>query len=590
MKSNEIVKILNDFNRSEYQKVLITGSWGIGKTKYVKDFMENQKNITTYYLSLFGKKDINSILQELYFHIIEDAYVKKSINSIKEKLKSVDFSYFGFSLSIPFIEDLHKKINKELDRKDTTCIFIFDDLERKHNDLCIKEVFGLIDSLSKISNIKTVLITAKEQLDDNSKKDFENYEEKAIDRTYKIEEYSDDAPVNILGKDIWDVIDRIAEEFKFKNLRTFEKTNLFIKEIINVLGEEVFTNKFTKADLYRMAFASVLFKIEHKNKKILLDTGDETNNSYMQAFYEDNGDLGVIGYLNDYILKNSLDNTMSKNVFHYIRNWFETGTYNKEIILKSIESINSFEENPQNFYSSEQEILSFINLSRDYIMSLKGNERLEDIISRISNAISWCKILSTEFGISNEDILNLLKNNIKNYINLEESIYQNQLNTWLYHSETEEGKNIVVLINEAIKLEYFSELLIRIKQYFDLQSYDQYNYIKVLVDSIVTITENTSTENIIKDKVIRYLNDNNYFFPLPSENITNEQWNWCHRINELIQKIERHWNIENYYLKFTSYLLNLEITENDKMRECNINCVSKECVRFLTHTVFYLIE
>ncbi|MFD5198277.1 small, acid-soluble spore protein, alpha/beta type [Bacillus subtilis] len=24
--------------------------------------------------------------------------------------------------------------------------------------------------------------------------------------------------------------------------------------------------------------------------------------------------------------------------------------------------------------------------------------------------------------------------------------------------------------------------------------------------------------------------------------------------------------------------------------ECNINCVSKECVRFLTHTVFYLIE
>jgi hypothetical protein len=25
-------------------------------------------------------------------------------------------------------------------------------------------------------------------------------------------------------------------------------------------------------------------------------------------------------------------------------------------------------------------------------------------------------------------------------------------------------------------------------------------------------------------------------------------------------------------------------------RECNINCVSKKCVRFLTHTVFYLVE
>ncbi len=38
------------------------------------------------------------------------------------------------------------------------------------------------------------------------------------------------------------------------------------------------------------------------------------------------------------------------------------------------------------------------------------------------------------------------------------------------------------------------------------------------------------------------------------------------------------------------HLQNVSLISEENLWECNINCVSKECVRFLTHTVFYLIE
>ncbi|MGR5968275.1 hypothetical protein ACT7C1_08395 [Bacillus paranthracis] len=40
MKANEIINVLNLFKDSSYQKVLIRGNWGIGKTEYVSKFIK----------------------------------------------------------------------------------------------------------------------------------------------------------------------------------------------------------------------------------------------------------------------------------------------------------------------------------------------------------------------------------------------------------------------------------------------------------------------------------------------------------------------------------------------------------------------
>lgn len=564
MKANEITTVLNHFRHSSYQRVLINGNWGIGKTKYVTDFINEHSS--TCYVSLFGKKDINSLIQEIYFKIIGNTpkgTLKKHFRLLKEKLNSVNIRFAWVSLSIPIIEDLQNTLNKELDKKQTL-IIIFDDLERKHDNLSIKEILGVIDSLSKIENIKTVLIAAKDQMEDKDKDIFIKYQEKAIDRTYTIEKYADDAPINILGEEVWNVLSILAENFKFNNLRTFEKTNLFIKEVIEILGEDIFTNKFTRADLYRMCYATVFFNIEHKSEMILLNTKDH-NSTFTKAYYS-TGESGTIEYLVNYILKNSLDNVMSKNVFHHIKKWYETGSYSKKDIINLITSINNDDENPRNFFSSEQEILELIDHTRAYLKKLDGNEPLDDIISRLSTAFAWCDVLSVDFGISDKEILNYLKNNISNRIDLEKNFHQNEIDLWHFHIESDKALKVVKSINEELKIEYYNQLLERIREYLVNNSYSKYIHLRDLTNSIFSIEDKT-----IRDIILKAMEDNSYFFPIPSGQITEELWNWCHLINKLIKDIDGYWKLDGYYDSFSSYFLDLEETKKDKMLRHRLN-------------------
>lgn len=557
MKANEIVSVLNHFKDSSYQRVFIDGTWGIGKTKYVLDFKKAHSDAC--YVSLFGKKDTESIIQEIYFQIIDsvpNGKFKKYSRKVREIFNNINIEFHGLTISVPLIEKLHSTLYKELDKKGTY-IIIFDDLERKHHDLDIKEILGLIDSLAKIENIKTVLIAATDQLGE-AEETFNNYKEKAIDRTYTIEEYADEAPLKILGEEIWKVIGIIAEEFEFNNLRTFEKTSLFIKEVIDILGEEIFTEKFTRDDVYRMCFATVFFKIEHKDEMILLNNG-EPHSDIRNAFYT-TGESGVIEYLYNYILKNSLDNVMCKSVFHHIRKWYETGSYSKEIIMNLIESINSYKEKPKNFYSSEEDILGVIENTRKYMRNLNGSEPLDDIISRLNTAFSWCEVLSVDFGISIEEIVRLVEKNIPNKIELTKSSFQNGIDLWDYHIESEEAKKVVKSINEALKVEYYNLLLKKIRDCFIQQSYNEYLYLRQLQDSISTIKD-----TLIRDIIVKSMSDNQFFFPIPAGSITEKQWYWCRIIKVLIINIEEHWEIENYYKDFKSYIYGLEITKQDKI-------------------------
>jgi len=558
MKANEIINVLNSLRDSSYQRVLINGRWGIGKTKYILDFKEEYSNVC--YVSLFGKKDIDSIIQEIYIRIIENTpkgTIKKNTSLLREKLESINVGFLGVSISIPIIEELQKTLHKELSQTDTY-IIIFDDLERKHSNLGVEEVLGLLDSLSGIENIKTVLVAATDQLKDEDKKEFKNYKEKAIDRPYIINDYADEAPINILGEQIWNVIGKLAENFEFKNLRTFEKTNLFIQEVVQVLGEDVFTDKFTKDDVYRMCFATVFFKIEHKGEMKLLDT--ENNKRALMADYYTKEKSGKVEYLTSYILKNSLDNIKSKDVFHYIKVWYETGTSHKENLLKVINSINIYEEKPHNFYSSEQEILEVIDYSRNFIRNIKGTERIEDIVSNLTTAFIWCEILSVGFGISNEKIIEMIKKNILKSIDIEKNIFENQLDLRNVSIESDKAKKLVHSINRAIDKTYYNQLLKGIENNFTEGSYSNYSYIRRFTDEIHSIEtkENRAT-------ILNSIEENSFYFPIPSGKITESQWNWCHLIVKLIANINQYWEIENYYDDFISTIYELDITKKDKM-------------------------
>lgn len=568
MKANQILNVLNQIKDSNYQSILINGSWGIGKTKYIKDFQEGHTD--SCYISLFGKKDIDSIIQELYFSIIEGTpggKFKKYLNSAREKMGNLDVSYAGLSLSLPLMANIEKALTKELGEKETY-IIIFDDLERKHNDLGIEELFGLIDSLSKISNVKTVLVAATEKLNEQNEELFNEYKEKAIGRIYTIDHYSEDAPENILGDQVWKVLRKLVDTLEFKNLRTFEKTKTFITEVMNVLGKDIFTDKFTKDDLYRMCFATVFYNVEHKSEmRLLPNEGDNVRDKLRNATYT-SGNEGTITYLCDYVLKNSLDNNMSKLVFQNIKNWFDKGTYYKEDILNIIHSINSYEPESINFYSTERDLLEAIDYTKEYINSLEKDDKLVNIIPKLLSALEWAEILDIDFGISDEQIISLIKDNISKSIDLQKSLHLNKLSAMHFNTrvESKRGKQLIILVNELIQIEYYHQLINEISCQFTNNLYSDYYYLRELKDSIGLIHEQE-----IREFILTALEKNSFFFPSPSGKITEELWYWCHFIKSLIQEIRERWNLEDVYEKFKTHNYNLASVQEDKMLKHRLN-------------------
>lgn len=553
MKANEIIDVLNSFNESSYQRVLINGSWGIGKTKYVSDFIKSHTN--SCYISLFGKRDVNSILQELYYFIIEKAprgKVKKNFSVLRNKLNSLDISYWGISLSIPVIENIFKIVNKELSHKDKF-IIVLDDLERKHDELNIKEILGMIDSLTKIENIKTVLIAATDQLECEDEKNLKNYQEKAIDRTYTIENYACVAPVQIMGEGIWEELNEIAKKFDFKNLRTFEKTKLFIDETIQVLGENIFSDKFTKSDLYKMCFATVLFITEHNSEMVLLQDDKSINN-----FYRNGEESGTIQYLVDKILKNSLDNMMCKNVLFHIKKWYEYGTFPKEKIINSINFINSYKHKAEIFFSSEEELIRFINSSKEFIGKLNGTEKLKDIISLLSSAFEMCKMLSLDYGMKDEDIIRLIHKNIENEINIEKNLYGNKINLHDILIKSEKERSLLKAINHAIEREYYNKILQKIDDCFKQGLFSANKYLSILKESIISDIDET-----IAQRVLQKLRENEFFFPIPEGSITEDHWDWCLLLKHVMRDIGKHWNAD-FYEEFADYIEKIDCS-NDKM-------------------------
>lgn len=561
MKANEILRVLEQYRNSSYNKILIDGPWGIGKTKYIDDFIANHTN--SCYVSLFGKKDVETIHQEIYFRILENAprgKVKKLVSMVRGKTNSVDISLSGLSLSVPLIQNTLNTINKELKERDTFVI-VFDDLERKHNDLDIKEVFGLIDSLSKMDNIKIVLVAATDHINEEDNNNYLNFREKAIDRIYSITEFADEAPKEILGTNVWMVVEKIATNFSFNNLRTYEKLHHFINEVTQSLGDAVFSDKFSKDDVYRMCFATVIFNVEHKGEMRLIDTSDHHRQTSTKAMYE--GDIkGKTAYLSNYILKYSpLTNNMCRLIFPLIDDWFVTGSYKKEEITTVITTINNYQEKPSSFYSSEDQIVAMINNTRSYILELQGDERLVDIIANLTIALSWCEILQIDFGIDIEKIIELIHSNILYEVNA-----MDDLNSWYPPADSENVRKIISRIIQVSNNEYLKKQVRDVKLAFENGRFEKYGILSALQDALMA-----NRDEATQREVAETIQNNNFFFPVPAGILNEEHWNWCHLIKGIIQRIDTQWEIEGYYKKFELFAYSLHVKGEERLMRHRLN-------------------
>ncbi len=154
---------------------------------YIKNPNKQVKNIV--YVSLFGKEHYKEVLEEITLKAYKH-------NKILYFIRNITF----WKLSVgTFLQLFITKNFKNI-------IVCLDDLERKSDKLDIKDILGLINQL-KEEKCKVILISNKDELSNNKEKDkeiFDTYKEKCID-------------LNIHIRSKTEVVSQILKEKKSRN-------------------------------------------------------------------------------------------------------------------------------------------------------------------------------------------------------------------------------------------------------------------------------------------------------------------------------------------------------------------------------------
>lgn len=150
------------YNTNMKYAVLLNGSWGSGKTYFVKKYIkrleekfnENKKNKKSIYISLYGINNVTEIKNKIFISLIKNKTIKQFLPILDVGLE-IGSDFISDKTFVKNIESKLQTILKPLDKMDNL-IIIFDDLERC--DININSVLGYINELVEHNNIKVIIV------------------------------------------------------------------------------------------------------------------------------------------------------------------------------------------------------------------------------------------------------------------------------------------------------------------------------------------------------------------------------------------------------------------------------------------------
>ncbi|HHY1243715.1 TPA: P-loop NTPase fold protein [Campylobacter jejuni] len=145
----------------------INGPWGIGKThlwKQVEEKINTDKKVV--YIDLFGKESYKQILEEIVFKIHQN--YNKTVNVTSQIIsKTINIKSAGIININP--DAIFSFLKKEDFNNIIVC---FDNIERRSDNLSLKEILGLVNLLKEDKECSVILILNKNELnkqEDNAK-------------------------------------------------------------------------------------------------------------------------------------------------------------------------------------------------------------------------------------------------------------------------------------------------------------------------------------------------------------------------------------------------------------------------------------
>ena len=225
----EIKKFLDNFLDSTASGVIaIKGDWGAGKTYFVAHYLQDRPQISNKlvsFVSLFGLSDIEEIRRSIMPSAISTKKLKegKTASWLQRALR--------VARRVPKVSDFESAF-EELENYFTKDILIvFDDVERKSEELSLKSFLGLVNFLAEQAGCKIIIILNEDQLSEIDRRELGVFREKLIDREVLFAPtYADNAKLFFHDQKLFDRALDVFTSLECRNLRVINKCHLAVKE------------------------------------------------------------------------------------------------------------------------------------------------------------------------------------------------------------------------------------------------------------------------------------------------------------------------------------------------------------------------
>lgn len=444
----DTIKIINYALQSDNKKVIVLkGDWGIGKTYLWKE--EIQLSLPVYqkcgYVSLFGKSSIQEInkaaLSAVYLVNKTSKFTHKA-RQVTSVLNSATENFAKINTAVQGIDALLSVLNKE-NLKNT--IICFDDIERKDDNIKLKDFLGFVNELAEHQECKVILIFNENELfniekiententnnDKNNSETLENqkiynkFKEKTIDLevTYT-PEYEDNFNIacDITQHNLSDIhIEMIKEVFETineNNIRIMGKCIEHVNDFINAYTK-VKNDKEQYAEITNEVLNSMIQSITYITQQYLKYghkywLREESNK--LEASYIMNTDYGVkvqqgvahffyhgkyetligdylcgIPCIYDTSIKNYITDIEDDIIYNHVKykiksydyDYWNNPTYNKEDYINKMCDLFGNEENAYSFFINES--YGIIKYYTENHNILNSNKMFKEIFNKNMN-------------------------------------------------------------------------------------------------------------------------------------------------------------------------------------------------------------
>lgn len=516
-------KLDNEFQKY-YDVVLINGTWGIGKTFYLNNYLKEKKHI---YLSLFGLNSMEEVKNGLYYQL------NKFVALFKKMSKSFSGQSIGIlAVSIPipnFKFDIEESIKKKL--KNENIIIVIDDLERKSENVSIRELLGFIETLSQINGIKILIVANEESLPEDDKKVFDLFKEKVVNKTYNIYKYAPDAVLEISDKllsenPIDNIIDKatfleaivdVISNHSIKNLRTLSKAILFSKIILGNIADENLTIS-DKKEIIKASFAVVI---------------ENTDGLYYPSKEDEKLDYCI---LINYFKTNIFDGSKMGIIRPILELYYDCNTENNYSNIKDYYFVkhNVSPKEKNIFYCSEQEVEDRLrNFVKNSIKKINNQIDINVWFKELNDLYPWAEKINKLDIFYEEEIILAIDEYVKR-VCINDSLYNLIDRTFPFHISHKEMKKYYTVLKRKLAIHYFTELIKNAKQSMKTNEYNS----KIISDLFDTLRNSYIIEEDTKNEVIKLIVNNEFFIPNINGDISENQWHWCHIIWEKVSTID----------------------------------------------------